>query len=48
MNPYCVKCQAKLNDGHDCDNCSYCGTDQAPEEIKEVEKERRLDGQKLG
>ena len=24
---YCKNCNAIIGDGHDCDNCSYCGTD---------------------
>ena len=44
MNPYCIKCHARLNDGHDCDNCSYCGTDGArnepPERDPELEQEK--------
>lgn len=24
---YCKDCKANLGDGHDCDNCSFCGTD---------------------
>ena len=24
---YCNTCKAIMGDGHDCDNCSYCGTD---------------------
>lgn len=25
---YCKRCDAYLGDGHDCDNCPYCGTDK--------------------
>ena len=24
---YCATCNAYMEDGHDCDNCAYCGTD---------------------
>lgn len=28
-NPYyCSACNAVMGDGHDCDNCAYCGTDR--------------------
>jgi len=36
---YCKKCQNYLGD-HDCDNCSYCFTDdQSPELVKEFKDE---------
>ncbi len=41
MNPFCVNCKANFGDGHDCDNCAYCGTDTASEEIKEAISERK-------
>lgn len=28
---WCKKCEAYIGDDHDCDNCSFCGTD-SPEE----------------
>lgn len=28
---YCIYCKANIGDGHDCDNCAYCGTDQSEE-----------------
>ena len=24
---YCKVCHGHIGDGHDCDNCSFCGTD---------------------
>lgn len=24
---YCPNCKAHIGDGHDCDNCAFCGTE---------------------
>jgi len=24
---YCDSCKTTIGDGHDCDNCAFCGTD---------------------
>lgn len=28
LDNYCDKCKSHIGDGHDCDNCSFCGTDK--------------------
>lgn len=32
LQNYCEKCKATYGDGHDCDNCPFCGTDGVKDE----------------
>lgn len=32
---WCRKCKAVVGDGHDCDNCAFCGTDGSTDELEQ-------------